>query len=98
MKILKRELVVMWVAIAVICLMCLRPPRSFDDVPLTARLKESTKIKYTWIWADPPKAESALCQYTGGKVETTLLITQCFVVALLAAGVIVTMRAKRSDA
>lgn len=86
----------MWVAIVVIALMCLRPPRSFRYIYLVSQ-RSYTEIKYAWIWAKPPKA-GGLGMYTGGKVETTLLFTQSFIVALLAAGVIVTMRAKRSDA
>ncbi len=92
------QLHVMWVAIVVIILMCLCPPWSLHDSEYPD-YTYTTKIKYAWIWAKPPKARH--CPYvncTGSKFETKLLIVQCLVVALLAGGVIVTIRAKRPDA
>jgi len=85
-------LTLLWLGIIAIVLMCLYPPWVQISRLPSSNIKGTTPAGYAFIWQQPERS-----RYSGIAIDFPRLSIQCFIVAVITGGLIVTLKDKKKD-
>jgi len=85
-------LTLLWLGIIVIVLMCLYPPWVQISRLPSSNIKGTTPAGYAFLW-QPPE----ISRYSGIAIDFPRLLLQCFIVAVITGGLLVTLKEKKKE-